>query len=250
MEAKAKTTDKTDGKFDLSGLLTELRAYVREAGAAMRAAGSATKRLIRAAIMSPEHFNEAVDALYEEIRQNKGGLAKACDAEKRDDGDGYVIPGSLRAQVSQVQRAIRYKVPLGTAAKPVSPTEMRKATVEAAEKAKAAEPPKVLTGDDAIRARISNALSDALGLVKTLDGDKLAKAQRLTADFCIRLITVSKGSDAETVKAQAEKLEKSAPAGATDAQKIADAANVPEKTPRVTVRRRKAKEEAASAATG
>jgi hypothetical protein len=69
---------------------------------------------MKAAIMGGrDDFNKAVDKLYEEIRTNANGLAEACNAEKSEDGSAFVIPGNVRTQVSQVQRALKFGVDLG-----------------------------------------------------------------------------------------------------------------------------------------
>jgi hypothetical protein len=232
---------------NLTKLMTELRAFVKEAGLAARQAGSAAKHLMKAAIMGGrDDFNKAVDKLYEEIRTNANGLAEACNAEKSEDGAAFVIPGNVRTQVSQVQRALKFGVDLGTVSAPIGVKAMRDETVKAAEAAKAANPPKPLTGDDAVRANIRAALDQLWEQIKTLEGDKLSRVHRATADYITRARTIIVEAEAAAAAAAFAPVEKAlTPPAVTAAERIAEAASEPAK-PRVTVRRKTKTEARAS----
>jgi hypothetical protein len=253
MEAtNTKTTPKT--AVDLTKVLAEFRTFVKESGAAARSAGSAARHLILAAILGgADGFEKAVNTVYEEIRTNKDGMAKAANAEKSEDGKSYVIPPTIRTQVAQVQRALRFKVRLGSVASPITPTDMRKKTVEKAEAAKKAAPAKVLTGDDAIRASIVNALSDFSDKVKSAEGERLARLQRMTADFCVRALTIltEKPQAATQPQATPAEIMQPTPAAASAIVQAATEANAATaanaaRQPRVTVRRKRATEARAS----
>lgn len=221
--------------------LGTLREFARTAGEAARKSDSAAKALVRAAIQSGtdetsrfEGFKAATEALYNEIRANSHGLARSVGAVRNDAGDAYVIPNSIKAQVSQVLRALRFGVDLGTEKEPIGITAMRKAAAEKAEAAAEAEraknPPAPLTGDDLIRDRVSNALKDAADAVKGLEGPALALAARAVADMAIRLQTIRTGHkpDVTTVPKEGEAASAVASEAATEAKTAsppADAVN-------------------------
>lgn len=186
------TKSKVDGTL-LSKVLVELRAFARGAAQAIKAAASASTHLVQAAIAGGNAFDSAVEAFYGEVRANTGGIAKAIGAERNKEDSAYVIPGSLRAQVSQVQRALKYGVDLGTAQKPRTITDIRKDTQKAAEAAEAAEAAKnapPLTASDILRNALLAALADAQTAIKGSDGDTLAKLDTLTREYVTEVLAV------------------------------------------------------------
>lgn len=166
--------------------LNELRIYAKDSRKAATMAESAAKHLVRAAIKARNLFKPTVEAFYSEIRKDVNGLATAIGAERTKDGEGFQIPGTIRTQVSQVQRAIDNKVDLGTADKPAKIGEIRKATVEAVAKAEAEEAarnPVILTGDDAIRATLLLTLEEAQGWIKGASGEALEQMRHATLQW-------------------------------------------------------------------
>lgn len=255
----------------ISAALAELRTFVKETGQATRIGNSAAKHLISAAIKSgttvPERvagFKAATDVMYAEIRSNTNGLARSAGAVKADTGDSYVIPGTIRSQVSQVARALKFGVDLGTEAEPIGAGEMRKRTDAAVEAAAAAEaaknPPKELTGDDLIRQRVSNALKDASETIGALSGAELAKAAGFVAQMAVRLMNLKKGqpdageaakgaTDSEEAEgAAAEAVATPTPTPTPEPTPATDAVNPSGKTARVTVKGKKAARRIARAA--
>jgi hypothetical protein len=203
------TTSKNDSnvtaisKTPNAGGLVEMRTFARETASAVKLGQSAGRHLLKAAIKSTIQFPATVEAFYEEIRTDKNGLAVMVGAERNKKGDGYTVPNAIRAQVSQVLRAVNLGVDLGTEENPRSITDIRKDSSTAAEAAEAAKPVKVLTGSDAIRKTIADALSDAAAQIVATDGPTLDRLLELTAEFSAKVLAVLTEAKASEPKAEA-----------------------------------------------
>lgn len=210
--------------------LIELRKFANETAQAVKVAASASSHLLRAAIKSRVQFAATVEAFYGEIRADKGGIAVRLNAERNEKGDGYTVPSSIRAQVSQVLRAVKLGVELGTEEQPRSITDIRKDAQKAAETAAAAAAPAApLTGEDAIRKTIADALADAAHQIIGTSGPTLEKLMQLTAEFSASVLSVlaeAKADDATAAKDEPE----AAPATMPEAA-------APAAAPRVTTKR-------------
>ena len=212
MEKTTKTTTTT--ALVSQEALAELRLFVKDAGAAAKSAQSASRHLIRAAIMGRGHFEATVLVLYEEIRTDANGIAVRCGAERNDEDDGFVVPGSIRAQVAQMKRALENGVDLGTIDKPRKPTEIRNDAKEAADKkAEAAKTAVPLTGDALLKATVLLALTDAEAVIKASAGPKLA-ALALAANVFSAQVTQIHASY-QTKAPEAKPVEPTAAASAT-----------------------------------
>lgn len=206
------------------GALAMLRDFAKKTHAAQVAGLKASNILIRAAIKSAAHFEDTAKAFYAEIRADVNGLATAIGAERNKSGDGFVVPNTIMAQVSQVLRAIKNGVNLGTDSDPISPTEMRKQTaekIEAASKAAVAAVP--LTGDAAIRAPVLKALADMEAAIKAATGETLNALVAIVVVMAADATKVLR--DAEQAKADAAKPEGKAEAIAQVAAEAAPVAN-------------------------
>lgn len=186
--------------------LMELRQFAKASAAAATAAVKASAILVRAAIHSGERFSDTVEAFYAEIRKDIGGLATAIGAERNKAGDSFVIPGSLMAQVSQVLRAVKFGVDLGTESEPKGLGEIRTATktaVEASEAAATVAAVALLTGDDAIKVTLFKALDDAKASIKAADGTTLEAMRKATVSYCTAMIAILDQSKADKAATEA-----------------------------------------------
>lgn len=202
------TTEKTFEKLvDLTALV-DLRRFALATAAAVKAAEAASTILVRAAIHSAAKFSETVEAFYTEIRKNVDGLAVAIGAEQNKAKDGYTIPASIQAQVSQVLRGQKFGVDMGTEANPKGLGEIRTATAKAAE-AEQAEASKaallLLTGDDAIRVKLLAGLEEVSASIKSLEGPALAEVATATAAYISFCGTVTAKANAAKAAAKAAK---------------------------------------------
>jgi len=201
----------TENTVIVSASLIELRAFGAGSFDASRKASKASEHLVLAAILGADHFEDTVKAFYAEIRANERGLAKKVGAESAKDGDGYTVPGSIRAQVSQVLRAVRFGVDLGTADAPRGITDIRKDTGEAAEAAEAAKTPKELTADDALRMALVDGLSDAIKAVKGAEGTVLESIKIATLEYVGKVLAIQSKAEAAKAMDKAETEAKAAP---------------------------------------
>jgi hypothetical protein len=228
--------------------LAMLRDFAKQTQAAALLGLKASGLLVQAAIKSGEHFADTVEALYGEIRVDANGLAKAVGAERNKAQTAYVVPNSIMAQVSQVLRAVKFGVDLGTADKPKGLGEIRTATKAAAEKeeeAKTAQAVALLTGDDAVKMALMKALTEAASAIKAASGPTLDAMRLATEDYCTAMIAIVDKAKAETAQAQTTETIEPKAEEATKADAIADAAaEAPQAAeapaPRVTIKRKRA----------
>jgi hypothetical protein len=205
--------------------VTMLRDFAKKSHAAQVAGVKASKILVLAAIKGRDTFENDVKAFYAEIRADVNGLAVAIGAERNKSGEAYTIPASIQAQVSQVLRAIKAGVDLGTESEPKGLGDIRNATseaIEASEKAAAAQVP--LTGDAAIRQPVLKALADAEAAVKAATGETLTALAAAVAHMAAEMLPIL--TKAEQSKADAaSKADGKAEAIATVAAESAPVAN-------------------------
>lgn len=199
----------------LSAAMSHLIAFCASFGKARTEQGAASRELVLAAISGRDSFAEAVEALYERIRGNVEGLAETVGATPAKDAGRFTVPGSLMAQVSQVSRAVKFGVKLGTAAKPRGIGEIRKDTAKAAkdaadkeaakeEKAALAKLSPEARKDAETRAGIVTALTEianAIGSNPELSGKPLAEIHALLVDFVAEVSEILPKSEAAEASA-------------------------------------------------
>lgn len=188
-------------KVIIAQALVELRAFALDTAEAVRKAGRASAHLVLAAIRGAEHFADTVEAFYGEIRTNERGLAKKIGAELSKDGDAFVVPGSIRAQVSQVLRAVKLGVDLGTADKPRSITDIRKESTEKAEEATATAAKASMSPEDTLRHALIEALADAIKAVKGAEGATLTAMRDVTVKYAEDMTALTARAAAAAEKA-------------------------------------------------
>lgn len=199
-------------------ILAKLHAFATTQHKADETARTAFRSLVAAAITAKteEVFSVHVTEFYREIRENVEGFAVSIGAEKGE--NGYTVPGSIMAQVSQVKRALKLGVDLGTEKAPKGPGEIRKATAEAAKKA---QPSDAADAADAgtlsltpaqqedlrLRTAALDALRDAEKALKKAEGDTLRQMVEAVVEFSASMLAIM-----------------GEPEGAADAEEVADAA--------------------------
>jgi hypothetical protein len=169
------TTDTSKTTVD-AGALGELRTFARDNAKADKAKATAASHLIRAAIKGAAKFKGTVEAFYAEIRNDVNGIAASIGADRAEDGEKYLVPGSVRTPVSQVLRAIEHKIDLGTAEKPRKFGDIRKETTAAVAKKQeeeAAANPPVLTEEEQVKQRMVKSINDALAMIQKAEGPTL-----------------------------------------------------------------------------
>lgn len=211
-QSKTKLAVKAALNVDSSALV-ELRQFAKASAAAAQQVVKASSILVRAAIHSGERLTDTVEAFYAEIRKDIGGLATEIGAERNKAGDAFVVPNSIMAQVSQVLRAVKLGVDLGTESEPRGLGEIRtatKAAAEAAEEAATVAAVALLTGDDAVKVTLYKALDDAKSAVKAASGPTLEAMRTATVNYCAEMVAILD-------KAKADKAAASEPATSADA---------------------------------
>lgn len=132
---------------------------------------------VAAAIMagSADALTAASDALFDEIRKTgkvtgSDGKAHGINAQPNKDGTGFTIPSGISAAKSYMIEALTRGFDLGTADEPRGFSEIRKEVMTAKER----ERRQAATGDDALRIKVTDALSGLLERAKTATGAELA----------------------------------------------------------------------------
>jgi hypothetical protein len=182
-------------------ILSKLHAFATAQHKADETARTAFRSLVAAAIVAKTEdvFSQHVTEFYREIRENVDGFAESIGAEKGE--NGFTVPGSIMAQVSQVKRALKLGVDLGTEKAPKGPGEVRKATSEAAKKA---QPTDAADAADAgtlsltpaqqedlrIRTAALDALRDAEKAIKNAEGNTLRAMVEAVTEFAGNMLAI------------------------------------------------------------
>lgn len=148
--------------------------------------GGAYTLYVQAAILagSADVLTAASDALFDEIRKTgkvagTDGKAHSVGAKPNKDGSGFVIPSGISAAKSYMLEALTRGFDLGNADEPRGFSEIRKEVMTAKENERRA----AATGDDALRIKVTDALSALLERAKDANGAELAAlAAALFAD--------------------------------------------------------------------
>lgn len=207
----------------LTAALSHLYAFVDSFASAQSAQGAASRELVLAAISGRDSFKEATETLYDRIRGNVDSLASKVNAQPAKEAGRFVIPGSLMAQVSQVQRALNLGVKLGTMAKPRGIGEIRKDTAKAAKEAaeakearEAKEAAAKMTPEQRKDAELRRKLSDMLAELSNriassdIGGKSLAELYALTVDFYKDASAIAPESEEATTTDSGEAMARAA----------------------------------------
>lgn len=128
---------------------------------------------------SAEVLNEASDSLFAEIRQtgkvcDSEGRGHSVNAKRNKDGSGFLIPSAISSAKSVLTDALVLGIPVADGNEPRTFTEIRKDVQSAKEEARRA----TLTGDEAIRADLSDMLAELASRVSEASGSELADLYR------------------------------------------------------------------------